>query len=329
LKKVYLSLIALVAGFDLAILAAGVSSYFFVLLPVLAFIFGYFSSWCRGLLYGFLLFAGYTFTISVIWWGIDSPNLLYPFPYIAAFISGGFGILLIGALAPLVKKGVRRFGSIVALIILLAMVGWCGYSAMPHYSYYYQVSIQSTEDLKNMELYLPPGTVSGQVYNVPGEELTDKYLTHNFSQELIDTEYGTMLKLTIPNLKKDDVPDPRYTANIIWKTSAPLKTLKLIPKSDIEPVNEVIWQRHIGPVKCHERLIVERFNVPAKIVSDTAGPIKLTLWNRTDRSEAVNFTYSRSYPYTECISYEMQTGNEWISIPVESTVVMSIRGISD
>jgi len=46
----------------------------------------------------------------------------------------------------------------------------------------------------------------------PGEELTDKYLTHDFMQEIVATEYGQMLKLTIPNLKKDDVPDPRYTA---------------------------------------------------------------------------------------------------------------------
>jgi hypothetical protein len=164
---------------------------------------------------------------------------------------------------------------------------------------------------------------------MPGEELTDKYLTHDFTQEIVATEHGQMLKLTIPNLKKDDVPDPRYTANIIWETSAPGEILQLMPKSDIELVHTVTWQRNIGPVKSHESFIVERFNVPVKIISDTNGKVKLTIWNRTDRSEAVNFTYNRSYPYTERISYEMQTGNEWMLIPVEATIVMDIRGISD
>jgi len=39
-------------------------------------------------------------------------------------------------------------------------------------------------------------------------------LTEDFAQEIVDTEHGKMLKLTIPGLKKDDVPQPRYTANI-------------------------------------------------------------------------------------------------------------------
>ncbi|MFA5317646.1 MAG: hypothetical protein WC369_09525, partial [Dehalococcoidales bacterium] len=70
-------------------------------------------------------------------------------------------------------------------------------------------------------------------------------------------------------------------------------------------------------------------NVPVKIVSDTPGPIKLTMWNRTDRSEAVNFTYSKSYPYTEHIGFDMETGDEWVMVPAETTVITDIRGISD
>lgn len=192
MKKIYLPFIALIAGFVNAFLTAGVHSLFFVLLPLLAFAFGYFSLWRRGLLSGFLLFAGYTFAISLIWYGID-PNLLYPLPYIAAFIAGGFGILLIGALAPLVRKGVKRFSSIATLVILIAMTGWCGYTAMPHYGYYYQVVIHSQK-------------------------------------------------------------------------GAPHKLIQLMPKSDVTQVNTVTWQRRIGPVTSHESLVVERFNVPVKIV---------------------------------------------------------------
>jgi hypothetical protein len=82
---------------------------------------------------------------------------------------------------------------------------------------------------------------------------------------------------------------------------------------------------------------VERFNIPVKIMASSQASIKLTLWNRTDRSEAVNFTYSRSYPYTENVnyddmesmSYDLTTGDEWVFVPVEAICVMEISGICD
>lgn len=332
--------IALIAGFGLALLAAGIHSLFFVLLPILAFIFGYFSPWRRGLLYGFLLFTGYNFAISVIWYGFDSPNLLYPTPYIAAFIFGGFSILLIGALASLVKKGVRKFGSIAAFAVLVAMIGWCGYNALPHYGYYNQVVIHSQENLENIELYLPIATVDGKpydelyehVYKAPG------HLTQDFTQEFVETEYGRMLKITIPHLEATGVPMPAYEANIIfWEKNEPHKVIQLEPRTAVEAVNTITSRVTRGPVTSSKCVIVERFNVPVKIVSDTPGPIKLTLWNRTDRSQAVNFAYTRSYPYVELIDfggseyegYNFTTADKWIMVPVEDTVVTNIRGFGD
>ncbi len=202
--------------------------------------------------------------MSLIWWGFGSPNLLYPLPYIYAFIAGGFSLLLIGSLAPLVRKGVRRFGSIMALIVLVIVVSWCGYTALPHYGYYYQVAIQSSQNLDNLELYLPVGTVSGkpykelygQVLRMPGD------LTENFTQEIMDTEQGKMFKIAIPALKKDDVPVPRYTANIIfgqislWRRTAPYRLLQLMPKSNVVRVNTVTSQQSIGPVKSYESTII-------------------------------------------------------------------------
>jgi hypothetical protein len=335
-----LPLIALIAGFGLAFLAAGVSSYFFIPLPIMAFAFGYFSSWRWGFLCGFLLFASYTFAISLIWWGIDSPNLLYPLPYIAAFIAGGFSLLVIGFLAPQVRRGLRRAASIVALVVLAVFVGWCGYTTLPHYSYYYQVAVLSSQNLNNLELYLPAGTVSGEpcvklydeVLDIPGD------LTDNFTRELVDTEQGKMLKITIPELEKDDVPVPRYTANIIfwqgrgfWQKIIPYELIQLMPKTDIEQVNTVTSQRFVGPVKSRESRVIERFNVPVKASASTQAQIKLTLWNRTDRGEALNFsyTYAKSDPYTERIGCDIQTNGQWEYIPVEATSVMEIRGISD
>ena len=106
MKKFYLPLITLAAGSGLAFLAAGVSSLFFALLPILAFFLGYLSSWRWGLLCGFLLFASYTFVTALMW---DVPYAFVGIPqYILAFIGGGFSLLLIGALAPTARKGVRK-----------------------------------------------------------------------------------------------------------------------------------------------------------------------------------------------------------------------------
>jgi hypothetical protein len=344
LKKIYSPLISIVAGFALAFLATGVSSYFFILLPIMAFAFGYFSSWRRGLLCGLLLFTGYTFAISLVWNGIDNPNLVYPIPCIAAFIAGGFSLLLIGALAPQLQKGLRKAGSVVALAVLAIFTGWCGYTALPHYSYYYQVVVLASENINNLELYLPVGTVSGKPYMELYDHALDmpRYVTGDvtgdFIREIVDTEKGKMLKITIPELHKDAVPVPRYTANIIfwegrgfWQKIVPFLLIQLMPKSDVTKVDAVTSQRFFGPIKSSESKIIERFKVPVKITADSQAQIKLTIWNRTDRAEALNFTYtySKSDPYTERISYDIQTNGKWEFVPVEATSVMEIKGISD
>jgi hypothetical protein len=67
MKKKYLPLLALVVGFVSAFITAGLHSLFFCLVPLLAFAFGYFSSWKGGLLSGFLLFLGYTIATAIMW----------------------------------------------------------------------------------------------------------------------------------------------------------------------------------------------------------------------------------------------------------------------
>ena len=142
MKKIfqkYLPIIALVAGFICAFITAGVHSILFAFLPLLAFIFGYFSTWRWGLLNGLLLFLGYTFATVFMWFGI-SINLIYLLQYFYAFILGGFSLLLIGALAPVVRRDIRKIGSVVVLIILAFFMVWCGFQAWPTYNYYDRVS---------------------------------------------------------------------------------------------------------------------------------------------------------------------------------------------
>ena len=349
MKKKYLPIIALVTGFIWAFITAGVHSMLFAFLPLLAFAFGYFSSWRWGLLSSFLLFLGYTFATALMWWGI-SPNLLYPLQYFYAFILGGFSILLIGALAPVVRRGIRKVESAVVLIILAFFMVWCGFQAWPAYSYYYQVIIHSSENLDDLELYLPAGVVSGDIY----EELYDNPLedpmaplTENYTLEIVDVEYGRMLKLDIFELREEGPPGYPYTGNIIFwqpggfrnrlvemvmpwqRESAPHQLIKLMPRYEVVSKNERTWAESIGPIKTKDNIIVEEFKVPIMVKSDTDAEFELRLENRTGRGEAINFAYGKSNTYTELIEYEGNTGDEWALVPVEVTYRLRIRGTGD
>jgi hypothetical protein len=345
----YLPIIALVAGFIWAFITAGVHSIFFAFLPLLAFVFGYFSTWRRGLLNGLLLFLGYTFATAFMWFGI-SINLIYLLQYFYAFILGGFSLLLIGALAPFMRRGIRKIGSVVVLIILAFFMVWCGSQAWPAYSYYYQIIIHTTEDLDDLELYLPAGVVSGDIY----EELYDNPLddpmaplTKDFNLEIVDTEHGRVLKLTFPELMDEGPRGYPYTGNIIFREpgrsdnrlmemimpwrgqSAPHELIKLMPRYDVNPVNTIESQEFRGPLKVRENLLLEEFKVPVMVKSDIDADFELRLENRTGWGGWINFTYGKSNTYTELIRYEGSTSDEWLFVPVEVTDRLSIRGIGD
>jgi hypothetical protein len=349
MKKRYLPIIALVVGFIWAFITAGLHSMLFVLLPLLAFVFGYFSAWWWGLLNGFLLFLGCTFATALMWFGIG-PNLIYPLQYFYAFIFGGFSLLLIGALAPVVRSSIRNVGSVVVLVVLAFFMVWCGFQAWPAYSYYYQLIIQSSENLEDLELYLPLAYVSGSIY----EELLDNPLedpmaplTRDYHLEIVDTEHGPMLKFVINQMQWTKHPELPYVGNVIFwqpgrsgnrltemiipwqRESAPHQLIKLMPRYDVIPVSTVESQEFRGPVKVRESKIIEEFKVPIMVKSGTDADFELRLENRTGRGVWINFTYDKSNTYTELIRYEGSTSDEWLLIPVEVTDRLSIRGIGD
>lgn len=330
MRKLYLPFIALVTGFANAFIAAGVHSLFFCLAAILAFIFGYFSSWKNGLLCGFLVFAGYTIATALMWHG-DS-NLLYTGQYIYAFVLGGFCLPVLGAIAPLARSKVHKIGAVVAIIFLVVVVIWCGYSALPNYSYYYQIAIQSSEDLNDLELYLPIGHVFGEPYTELYENPLPytSGLTEDYTSEIVDTEYGRMLKLTLNGLEWHRSPELHYTGNVIfWQKNVARKLIKLEPRNNTESVDLVTWGRAIGPFILSENRAIEKFEIPIIIMSGKDADVEIRLENRTDRGEAINFTYVKSNTYTELVNFKCNTGDEWQFAPVEVTSKIDISGIGD
>ncbi len=329
-KVIVLCAVALVVGFVWAFITAGVHGMLFALLPLWAFAFGYFSPWRWGLLSGFLLFLGYTMATAIMW--RDILNVINILTYFYTFASGGFSLLLIGALAPIVRKGIRKFGSIAVLVGLLAVISWCGSQAWPTYSYYYQVIVHISEDVENLELFIPLGHVDEEIYRelydhplrVPG------HLTGNYTKELVETEHGRMLKLTIPELMSGGPRDYPYTVNIIFEMeNPPHKLLHLMPRYDVTLLGTVNNQKFIGPVKVRESLTIEEYKVPIKIEADKTVQIELRLENRTGRGEMINFAYAKSNTYTELTRYEGTSSDEWLLVPVGVTDRLRIRGVGD
>jgi len=349
MKKKYLPSIAFAVGFLSAFLTAGVHSMLFTLLLLVAFVFGYFSTWWWGLLNGFLLFLGYTFAMALMWFGIG-PNLIYPLQYFYAFVFGGFSLLLIGALAPLVRRGIRKIGSAVVLVIVAFFMVWCGFQAWPAYSYYYQIIIQSSENLEDLELYLPLAYVSGNIYKeLLANPLEDPMapLTKDYHLEIVDTEHGSMLKFVITEMEWTKHPELPYVGNVIFwepgrsgnrlmemimpwqRESAPHQLIKLMPRYDAVTVDRVESQHYMGLTKVKESKIIEEFEVPIMVKSGTDADFEIRLENRTSRGGWINFTYSKSNTYTELIRYKGSTSDEWLLVPVEVTDRLSIRGIGD
>jgi hypothetical protein len=156
-----------------------------------------------------------------------------------------------------------------------------------------------------------------------------------------------MLKFVVDKMQWTKHPELPYVGNVIFwepgrsgnrmmeliipwqRESAPHQLIKLMPRYDVVPVNRVESQHSIGPVKTRESAVVEEFKVPIMVKSGTDADFELRLENRTGRGGWINFTYSKSNTYTELISYEGSTSDDWLLVPVEVTDRLNIRGVGD
>lgn len=328
MKRIYLPIFALLLGFVSAFVTTGVHSLFFALLPIMAFAFGYFSSWRWGLLCGFLLFISYTFATALMW---EVPYAFFGISqYIGAFITGGFSICLIGTLAPIVKRGIGKIGAIAVLLVLAVVVSWCAYISMPNYRYIYQVMIMCQEDT---ELYLPVETTSNKLsaellsttHMVSGSYGADSYKT-----ELVDTQYGQMWNIGIYSGIGRSSSWIRVSDDMqSWQRVSLLKSIQLKPNDNDIPVNTVESQRSIGLVTVSESRVVKEFTVPIKVSSDKEADYQLMLTTNIDKTEGINFGYIKTESYSERIEYKGKTSNDWVSIPVKAFHMFNIRGMGD
>ncbi len=329
-----LPLSALWLGFTLAFGVLATNTILLALLPLLAFALGYYApSRASGGLSGFALFAGYTFATSLMWWGLDSPNLCYPLPYFYAFVVGGFSLVLLGAFAPALKAGLRARGARALLAGLAVVVLLCGFGGAPHYGYYYQVSLLASADPGELTIYLPISAQGEKPYTALLDRRWDALggTTAGYAAEMVATEHGSMLKLTVSRLDPIRQPGFSYHANIIlWQQEAPLRLLTLTPKYDVTAVDAALDAVYVGPFKTREHRVVERFKVPVKIEASEETHVRLTLWNRTDRASAINFAYGKNTTYTESIiNYDGMADGQWALVPVEAVSRLEVMGVGD
>jgi hypothetical protein len=331
-----LLIIALAAGFANALLAAGVHSTFFILLPILAFTFGYFSGWRWGLLSGFLLFLSYTFTTALMWevrWAF-----LGPVQYIGAFVSGGFSLMLLGALALNIRKGFKNIWSIVTLVILAGTIAGCFYISIPRYRYNYGLNILCAQD---MEIYLPVATANDTLSTKlldNSEPVTGSYPPDWYDMQLTDTEYGQMWHLKMYSFLGDNGNQIGRSSNLYvnsleirsWPGWSPDKMVRLSPQSDKRIVSAT-WPDNLAwPSFITATITLEEFNVPIKVITDSPTEFDLFLYCSIDRITRINFAYRQEESYSERIEhYRGATGEDWIMIPAEAIHTVNIRGIGD
>lgn len=322
-KKIYLPIIALAIGFANACVAFQVHSMLFCLLPLWAFVFGYFSSWKTGLLSSFLLFVSYT-TVTVF-----IRNLIFPFEpleYLINFFYGGFILCIIGCGAPLVRKGVKNFKSIGVLVILALLLVWCGFVSFPRYSYGYWVTIDSSKNLDDLEIYMPLGAIAQEPY----AEIFDHSILvkGSLNDGIADTEYGKMLKVGVIDLEARGPEPHRYCGLMsFYMSHAPHEKLQFMPKYDVQEVKVIHFERFFGPMRVRAEELLQEFRVPIKVSSDTEAEIKIYLKCYARRTSGINFIHHKGEYYSETVEFETTTSDEWILVAGEAVGSLYVSGM--
>jgi hypothetical protein len=322
-KKIYLPIIALVVGFANACVAFQVHSMLFCLLPLWAFLFGYFSSWKTGLLSSFLLFVSYTTVTALM------RNLIFPFEpleYLLNFFYGGFILCIIGCGAPLIRKGVKNFKSIGVLVILALLLVWCGFVSFPRYSYGYWVTIDSSKNLDDLEIYMPLVAIAQEPY----AEIFDHpdLVEGSLNDVIADTEYGKMLKVGVIGFEARGPEPHRYCGSMSFgMLHAPHEKLQFMPKYDVQEVQVIHSERFFGLMRVRTEELLQEFRVPIKVSFDTEAEIKIYLKCYARRVLGINFIHHKGEYYSETVELETTTSDEWILVAGEAVESLYVSGM--
>jgi len=300
MRRIYVLLAAVVLGIASALLAFKFHSLFYCLIPIWAFAVGYLTSWRWGLLNGFLLFTGYTVTMSMIH---NSPgsglsiHYTLPFDYVFNFVLGGFSLLLIASVASMVrKKGIKHKASMLVIFLLAATVGYCSYTSFPRYEYSYLAEIRSL-DMQNIEeIYLPMPAIAQE----PNTEiLKHQVLPLDYSLDLAETEQGLMLRVS-EFKSKSGSGIPEHVSIEFKQEGTSYQTVQLMPKYEAETVNRGDKQ-------------VKVFKTPLRInvSDDTEVTVMVSANIRMETN--VNFFNFKSVYYSDSLGFQGEvTSDEWL-----------------
>jgi hypothetical protein len=290
-----------------------------------------------GLVCGILMGFSYTFTLALMWevrWALIGFS-----QYLGAFISGGFSIILIGALAYRVREGVKKPWAIVTLVILAVVIIGGTYISIPRYRYSYGLNIMCTE---NTELLVPAAIATdGFSAKLVNYILTPAGNNPNGPDEaeLIETKYGQMWHLKMTSHWRATPGQIGISSNFgqmsdelrSWQGQSLNNMIQLSSITDIRKVNVNLpdgvpsWPGFIT-----DDYLVEQFKTPVKVRSENPAKFQLILYCSIERTSGLNFGYQKSEGYILKIeAYDGITGDDWVMVPVDVTNSVSVRGFGD
>lgn len=308
-KKLYLPLIALIVGIASALLAFQFHSLFYVLVPIWALALGYFTSWRRGLLYGFLLFTGYTVTMSFIHNPPGSSMGLHftlPYDYFFNFVLGGFSLVLIASLASVIRKrGIKHIASVSVVLLLAATVGYCSYTALPRYEYSYFAEIHSS-DMRNIEaIYLPVPAINDE----PNTEILEhQVLPAESSPDLVETEQGLMLRVNPSNITAGS-----HLSISFQQGGTSYQTMQLMPKYE-------------GGTENIDGKQLEVFVAPLRFITSGDAELNMVVSASVKTETQINFYNFKLVYFSDRLEFERTvSGDEWVMVEGQTGNIYKTR----
>ncbi len=334
MRRRYVLILASVIGFANAYCAFQLASLLLCLLPIWAFLLGYFfsrktESWGLFLNIGYILYIGYLVGVFLTTTGFYMWGLFWDFCF------GGLTLCVIGYAAPAVKR-VKSFKAAFkaagVLFVLVLSILYFGFTSAPRYSYSYTVIIGSQQSFDHLELYLPVGVIEGEPYmeifnhpeytglptGLPPKGSKSDIDIEKYSLQVINTDHGKMLKLSITELPRNKWGPHQYYGKIHFSLEGLIpimsrESLQFSPEYNDKRVESVFFEEF-------SRVSVEHFSIPVKVDSPKEAEVSLTvhLYSRNHMGCMLTDFESKFENYRGELEIVTLPENEWIFADVEA-----------